>query len=209
MESLSFIAMVAGIHLLAAMSPGPDLVMAIRNSLVYSRRAGIFTAIGFGLGIAVHLVYCIAGIAVLISQSILLFNSVKLLGAAYLVYVGVQTLRSRTRPTTIDTAAAGKADLSAIQAVRSGFLTNVLNPKVTLFFLSLFTLVITPDVPTGAVIAAGAVMVVNTMLWFSFVAVCFTNPLVRRQFDRYQDIFNLAFGTLLLGLGARVALHRL
>jgi len=208
MEPLSFITTVALIHLLAAMSPGPDLVMAIRNSLTYSRRTGLFTAVGFGLGIAVHVVYCIAGVAVLIAQSILLFNLVKLLGAAYLIYIGIQTLRSRGQPTVVE-ATPKESDLTAFQAVQSGFLTNVLNPKVTLFFLSLFTLVVTPEVPTSAVIVAGAVMVVNTMLWFSLVAICFTNPFARRQFDRYQEVFQLAFGTLLVGFGLRVAFHRL
>jgi len=85
MEILSFFLGIALIHQLGLMSPGPDFIMAVRNSLTYSRRVGIFTAIGLGLGVMVHIAYCMAGLALVISQSIMLFNTVKLLGGLYLI----------------------------------------------------------------------------------------------------------------------------
>jgi threonine/homoserine/homoserine lactone efflux protein len=75
--------LVAGIHLLAVMSPGPDFAMVLRNSLIYSRRVGILAAVGLGLGILLHVTYSLLGIGLIISQSILLFNIIKLLHAAF------------------------------------------------------------------------------------------------------------------------------
>jgi threonine/homoserine/homoserine lactone efflux protein len=79
---------------LAVMSPGPNMAMALKNSLAHSRRAGVSTAAGLALGDAMHVSYCLVGIAVVISRSILLFDAIKWVGAAYLVYVGVRSLRA-------------------------------------------------------------------------------------------------------------------
>lgn len=84
-----------GVFFMALLSPGPDFVMAVRQSVMHGRRAGIVTAIGFALGVAVHVTYCLLGIAALISQSIVVFSVLKYLGAAYLLYVGIGALRSR------------------------------------------------------------------------------------------------------------------
>lgn len=90
MEYLALIGTVTLIHLLGVISPGPDFIICARNSLTYSRKTGIWTAVGFGLGISVHILYCLAGLALIISQSILLFNFIKYLGASYLVYIGIK-----------------------------------------------------------------------------------------------------------------------
>ncbi len=92
MESLSLIAIATLSHLLAVISPGPDFVMALKNSLTYSRKTGIYTALGFGIGIGVHIVYSFAGLAVIISQSEVVFLIIKYLGAAYLFYIGIRAL---------------------------------------------------------------------------------------------------------------------
>jgi len=84
------------VHLMAVMSPGPDLVICIKNTLKYSRSIGIWTALGFACGVLVHISYCLLGIAFLISQSILLFSIVKLIGAAYLIFLGVKALFSKS-----------------------------------------------------------------------------------------------------------------
>ncbi len=80
--------LIATIHILGAASPGPDLALVLKNSLESGRKAGIYSALGIALGIAVHVSYSVLGLAVLISKSILLFNIIKLIGAAYLIYIG-------------------------------------------------------------------------------------------------------------------------
>lgn len=204
---LLLIGTVTLVHLLAAISPGPDFVMAVRNSLTYSRKTGIWTAVGFGLGIGVHISYCVAGLAIIISKSILVFNTIKLLGAGYLIYIGLKSFFSKSSHIEIQQAEE-KEDIPVFSAMRIGFLTNVLNPKVTLFFLGLFTLVISPDVPKSVLLAVSAIMIINTVLWFSLVAIFFTQKRVRSVYECFQGIFSKFFGGLLILLGLKVALSK-
>lgn len=193
------------IHLLAVISPGPDFIVAIKNSLTYSRKTGLWTAIGFSLGISVHLFYCIAGLAVLISKYILLFNIIKYLGAAYLIYLGLKSLFAKKSIVQIEESKK-KKDISHWRAIHIGFLTNVLNPKATLFFLSVFTMIVTPDTSQETLYFAGGIMVLNTALWFMLVAFFFTQKKILTIFNRFQNIFSKTLGGLLVAIGVKVAL---
>lgn len=195
---------VIGIHLLAVMSPGPDFFMLIRNSLMYSRKTGICTAIGFGIGIGVHVMYSIFGLGLIISQSVMIYSIIKYIGAGYLVYIGIQSLRSKSQKLEV-TETRERQDISAVKAIRIGFLTNVLNPKATLFFLSLFTIVIGPNTPTPMLAFLGGIMMVNTALWFSFLAYLITHSRILPVFEKYQNLFNKVFGVILVGIGIKVA----
>lgn len=197
---------VAGIHLLAVMSPGPDFIMISRNALVYSRRTGIFSALGLALGIMVHITYCLLGVGLLISQSIILFTVIKFVGAGYLIYIGYKSLRAKKPIDTDGTNAHTSKDMEPMKAVRMGFLTNVLNPKATLFFLALFTQIITPHTPIGFQMLYGIEMIVATFLWFSFVAIVLSHGIIKRKFHKIQYRFEQAFGVVLIGLGIKVAL---
>jgi RhtB (resistance to homoserine/threonine) family protein len=205
MQNLIIILTIAGIHLLAAISPGPDFVMCVRNSLTYSRKTGIWTAVGFGAGISVHIFYCLAGLAIIISKSILIFNMIKFLGALYLIYIGLKSFFSK--PSKIEIGEQKiKKDISNFQAFKIGFLTNVLNPKASLFFFGLFTLVISPNTPAFVLGIASVIMIINTALWFSLVAIFFTQKRIRKVFERFQNVFNKTLGGLLIALGIKVAL---
>jgi threonine/homoserine/homoserine lactone efflux protein len=133
MEYLSIIATVAVIHLLAVISPGPDFMMITRSSLIYSRRTGMYSAIGLGLGILVHVAYSLVGIGLVISQSIVLFTIIKYLGAIYLIYIGYKSLTAKLERAK-DNEIVMRQGITPLKAIRIGFLTNVLNPKATLFF---------------------------------------------------------------------------
>jgi len=208
MEYLALIGTVTLIHVLAVMSPGPDFIMAVRNSLTYSRRTGIWTAVGIGMGIMVHIFYSVAGLALIISKSILLFNAIKFLGAGYLIYIGIKSFRSKSSHIDVGRNEK-KTDISALRAIRIGFLTNVLNPKATIFFLSLFTLVLAPDTPGSILAVLSVIMVTSTMCWFSLVAIMLTHRKIRGVYERFQGVFSKTFGALLVGLGVKVALsHR-
>lgn len=204
MADISLIASVAFIHLLAVISPGPDFFMALKNSMAYSRKTGIYTAIGFGLGIAVHVFYSLAGLALIISKSIIVFNIIKYLGVAYLLYIGVKSFLSKTKAIKIENE-MHLQDISPLKAISMGFLTNVLNPKASLFFLSLFTLVIKPDTATGTLVIISALLVIDTILWFSLVAIFFTQKRIRIIYNRYQKWFNRLFGGFLIAVGLKIA----
>ncbi|HOD76480.1 MAG TPA: LysE family transporter, partial [Syntrophorhabdaceae bacterium] len=153
--------------------------------------------------------YCIAGIAVVIARSILVFSTIKYLGAAYLLYIGIRSVVSRQPGMEADVVTKRK-DISPFRAVRMGFFTNILNPKATLFFLGLFTVVISPAAPPPRhiLVIAGIVMVVDTMLWFGFVALFLNERHVRSFFERFQGYFNRAFGGVLILLSIKIALSR-
>lgn len=195
--------MIVGLMIVAAVAPGPDFVMAIRNSLMYSRKAGVFTAIGFGLGVCVHAAYCMLGIAALIAGSITLFNIIKYLGAAYLIYVGVKALRSQGFKAQDETYEA-RNDIHWSKALGQGFVTNVLNPKATMFFLALFTQVIDPHTPLGIQLVFAGTCVAIIMLWFSFVAFVLTSPPVRRKFLSFSKLIDRLCGTAMIAFGLRL-----
>lgn len=206
--------LVAGVHWLAVMSPGPDFAMVMRNSIVYSRRTGILAAIGLALGILLHVTYSLLGIGLIISRSVLLFNTIKLLGAAYLIFIGLKSLfaKKETKSEISKELQAefsnqpSKEDLPTLKAVRMGFLTNALNPKATLFFLALFTQVINPNTAAGIKMLYGAEMSVATFVWFAIVATVLTHKRVSKVFANTKHYFEKAFGAILVGLGIKVAL---
>ncbi len=205
MEYLVLIGTIVGIHLLALISPGPDFIMLVKNSLTYSRKTGIYTAVGFALGIMVHIFYCLAGLAILISKSILVFNIIKLLGAGYLMYIGIMAIISKSSKLDIKKTKQ-KTDISPLKAIKIGFITNVLNPKATLFFLSLFTMIISPETPNFALGIAIFFMLINQFLWFALVAIFFTQKKVQNVFSKFHKIFDKILGGLLVALGLKIAL---
>ena len=205
MEYLPLIGTVAFLNLLAAMSPGPDFVMVVRNSLCYSRRSGIFTSLGISLALGIHLFYCAAGVGFLISKSILLFSIIKFLGAGYLIYMGIGSIFTKGSKIDVN-AERSTADLTRLQAFRMGFLTNVLNPKATLFFLSLFTLVIGSSTPVYIVLTISAIIIVTAFTWFSIVSIFLAQPKIQRIFLKYEKGINYTLGGFLILLGVKIAL---
>ncbi|MDO8469085.1 MAG: LysE family transporter [Candidatus Peribacter sp.] len=208
MSHLSQFFAVAVIHFLALVSPGPDFAMISRSSLVYSRRTGIYSALGLALGILVHVTYSLIGIGLIISKSILLFSIIKYLGAGYLIYIGWKSLRARRVTQSAHDPVASERHLPALAALRIGFLTNVLNPKVTLFFLGLFTQVIRTDTPLWLQVLYGLEMATMTFVWFAFVASVLSHSMIRRRFIAVQHIVERCCGGLLVALGVRVALDQ-
>lgn len=195
---------VAVVHLLAVASPGPDFAVVLRQALCQSRRNALLTAIGIALGILVHVCYSLLGIGLLIQQSIMLFNVLKVLGALYLTWIALQCLRSRADGVQMQQGPG--AGQSGVSALRLGFLTNTLNPKATLFFVSLFSVVISPGTPIALQAGYGVYMALATGLWFAMVAVFFTLPRVRRGFSRFGHWLDRLMGGVLLLLAGQLLL---
>ncbi len=200
---------VALVHLLAVASPGPDFAVVVRESVAQGRRAGSWTALGVGCGIFVHVAYSLLGIGLIVSQSIVLFNLFKWLAAAYLVYLGWRALRARPMNLEAIDGANAPVARSAWRAFVIGFVTNGLNPKATLFFLSLFTVVISPDTPLLVQAGYGLYLAGATALWFLLVAWLFSRGRVRAGFARMGHWFDRLTGAVLIGLGARLALSEI
>ena len=188
-----------------AVIPGADFAMVLRQSIAHGRRAALVTSAGIATSILVHGSYTLLGIGVIVSQSLLAFNIIKWIGAAYLVWLAISALRSPAPqpPAEDDLAAAKRGDFAAFAL---GFLTNLLNPKAVLFFLALFTTLVSAH--TGGDIKVLYVLCMSLMLfaWFALVSVFFTTPSVRQGFFRFGRWFNRVTGITFILLAVRVAL---
>ncbi|MCX5464452.1 LysE family translocator [Alcaligenes parafaecalis] len=190
---------VATITILAVISPGPDFAMVTRNGYSFGRRIGLISALGIAAGVQVHVVYTVLGVAILITQSPTLFWVMKVAGAAYLMYLGYQSFQNRT-PLNTD-GEPGKVP-SAWQAFGMGFLTNALNPKTMLFVVATFTQLVQPDAPFWLNFAYGFFMSFAHWVWFSIVAIVFSNRRLRAAMLARQRLLDRGIGVALLGLGA-------
>ncbi|MGF1879264.1 LysE family transporter [Photobacterium frigidiphilum] len=196
---------VISITILTIVTPGPDFVVVARNSLTYSRRSGVLTAIGVASAVWIHIFYTLAGIGLLLSKSILLFSIVKYLGAAYLIYLGVSCIKSNGDLTEFTGSKCSKS-ISGFKSFQMGFFNNVLNPKATLFFVSLFTQLVSPSTPLGIQIAYGAIVSISCLVWFTLVAVFLNRESIKRAFIRAQKSIERVMGTVLIGFGIKVAI---
>ena len=199
---LEFLA-IALIVIIAVISPGPDFAMVTRNSLQISRRAGIYTAIGIALGVWVHVTYSIIGIGIIIQQSILLFNIIKLLGAAYLIFLGFKMLQAKKSD---DIGEHEEKAVSDFSALKIGFFTNALNPKTTIFMVSIFAQIIDANISLYAQLAYGGFISFTHLVWFALVAFFFSHGAIKNTFIRIRHWVDRAFGALLVAFGVTLAL---
>jgi RhtB (resistance to homoserine/threonine) family protein len=193
---------VAVITVLAVIAPGADFAMIVRNSYLYGRRTGLLAATGVAAGVLVHVTYTMLGVGLLIASSTFLFTVIKLTGAAYLVYIGVRTFRTRGE---VEVDLTDKTELTPLAALRGGFLTNVLNPKTTLFVVSTFAQVVSPGTPVLQQVGYGLFMSLAHLLWFAVVAVFFSQERMRTLMLRAQKVLNKVIGSVLAGLGVSLA----
>ncbi|WP_295893700.1 LysE family translocator [uncultured Vibrio sp.] len=201
MESMSL----AVLGILIVISPGADFVLVLKNSLNQGRLAGIWTAVGVSLAISVHIGYSMLGISYLISQNEWLFSLVRYIGSAYLIYLGLKGIFSAS--SELELTEDTPADINGSHYLAQGFLCNVLNPKTMLFFLSIFSQVISPDSnDSQSALIYGLYMVMLHGLWFSLVAVLFTSKTLQVRVKKMKKRLNQACGAGLLTFGALLAL---
>ncbi|WP_072679742.1 LysE family translocator [Arcobacter sp. LA11] len=196
--TMSFIA------IFMAISPGSDFVMVTRNSIFYGRKAGLYSALGISTAVWFHVAYSIAGLAVIISNSIILFSILKYLGAAYLIYIGWKTFTSKS---IVDIEQnKSHLDISNLEAFKTGFISNVLNPKTTIFFLSIFTQVVTIETPIWIQLVYGMIISFAHLIWFITVSYLFTHPILLDKFYKSKKTIERIIGSVLIAFGLKVAL---
>lgn len=203
-ESTEFLAIIT-ISIFMAVSPGPDFFMVSRNSIMYNRTAGIYSAIGVSLAIWIHVAYSIAGLAILISKSIFLFSIIKYIGAAYLIFICFKTIFSKTNSKQDIIKKETVEKVSKFESFKTGFITNALNPKTTIFFLSIFTQIVNTNTSLAVQIIYGAIISLVHFIWFYSVAYFFSLPLILNKFQRYQKRIEMFVGAALIIFGIKVA----
>ena len=194
---------IAGIGFLGAISPGPDFFIVSKNALTYSRIAGIWTALGVALAVMIHVTYCIVGLGVVIAEVPFLYHLIQYLGAAYLVYIGIQSFGSKPLPIQGEKTTK---DLPPFKAFQNGFFTNALNPKASLFFLSVFSQVVEPSTSYFVQFLLGIELALIALVWFIVLSILLSHPFLRAKVSSSQKAFDRILGSALILLGLKIAL---
>ncbi|WP_323966272.1 LysE family translocator [Aeromonas hydrophila] len=196
--------------LLLNMMPGPDSLLIMLRSGSQGWRAGSVAALGIGTGTMVHVLAAALGLSALLSASAELFTVIKLMGALYLVYLGGSLLWQGAGSPAVREPAVRLPVLSYGRIFRQGLLTNVLNPKVALFFLAFVPQFIAPDAPQKALafIVLGCIFNFNGMIWCHLLAfsTAFASRKVRLP-ARVATWMNRLMGGLFVGLGIKLAVE--
>lgn len=191
------------VHLLAAASPGPDFVMVTQHTLSKGKRSGVLCSLGIALGLSVHIAYSAFGLAAVVANSSTALLVIKMLGGSYLIYLGVNGFRSKPMGPERDCGKIAE-ECSTAKSITTGFLCNVLNPKAPVYFVSLFTVVLSPDMPAGLIVLYGLWIMFLQFAWFSFMAVLLSSPMVADRFKRCSHYINRVLGGAMIALGVKV-----
>ena len=200
-------ATIAAVHFLAVASPGPDFAIVMKHSISFGRRAAILTSIGIGLGILIHVAYSLLGIGILIKTTPWLFSALTYLAAAYLFYIGWGAIRSPApeegsyHDPDRDTIA-----ISDKKAFLVGLLTNGLNPKATLFFLSVFAVAVSAQTPNSVKLVYGVYLAFATGAWFCFLSYFLSSKKVRSFIGEKGYIFDRVMGAVLIALALKLVI---
>ncbi|MDW6093375.1 LysE family translocator [Vibrio rhizosphaerae] len=194
--------------LLIVISPGADFVLVVKNSLSSGRKAGWLTGLGIGVGVCIHITYSILGISHLLSQNMVLFNIIKYAGSAYLIYLGITGIFCSKLTLNRQAISGPRQTHNPRKYFTQGFFCNLLNPKTMLFFLSVFSQLVSPDTDNTTPVALiyGLYISVLHMLWFCLIAFLITSEKVLTVFQRTGHRINQACGVGLIAFGATLSL---
>nr|WP_057924637.1 LysE family translocator [Burkholderia ambifaria] len=190
-------------------TPGPDTAYIVGRSVAQGRGAGLMSALGISTGCCVHALACAFGLTALLAASAAAFTVIKLVGAAYLIYLGVRMILVKQAAASAGAEAAqATAAKPLCQLFMQGFWTNVLNPKVVLFFVSFFPQFVSADSPHKALafLALGSVFVVMSTIWTCIVA--WVAGSVTQRFSGKPGVkkwLDRTVGSAFVGLGLRLA----
>ena len=193
---------------LGQLSPGPDMLLVLKNSLNHNLRAALFTIAGITGGIVIHTTIALTGLAVIFSESSTAYQVLRYGGAAYLFYLGIRLLLSaisgRGKP-KVDLQGSG-APLSDSAAFTQGFATNILNPKIIIIISSILLMFLGTDSTIGERISYGVILVVEGVVVWIVIAFLLQTQRAKNQFFRWRDPINATFGILLIALAIRTLL---
>ena len=194
---------IAAVHFFAVASPGPDFAIIVKQSLTRGRKIALYTSLGIGTAIFLHVTYSLLGIGLLIKSDPLYFNILTYIAAAYLFYIGVMSIQAKASQKSIAVEGHKKTQ-SFIKAFSTGFLVNGLNVKATLFFVSVFSTVVSQTTPMAVQAIYGVYMAVATAIWFSFLSVLLTLPGYQQKLTEKGHIIDRIMGVILIALAIKI-----
>lgn len=205
MTPAAFLA-VSLLSLMAAISPGPAVLMAARTGLTEGLRTGIFLALGIGIGAVVWASAALFGLALLFQTAPAALWSLKLAGGAYLIWLGVKNWRAAPLP--LDMTLTPRSPRGAASALRLGLFTQLANPKPAVMFSAIFLGAVPPGTPAWVIAALLTVVFLNETLWNMAVARIFSYDRARLGYVRLKTTIDRCFGGLLILLGLKIAISR-
>ena len=196
---------VALLHFFAVSSPGPDFILVTRQAIKLGRKAAIYTSLGIGIGILIHSLAAIMGLTLIISSNPYLFLCMKLAASLYLFYLGLMSI--------IQTSETGNEiesrDSSELNSFLIGFITNVLNPKAIIFFVTLFSIVLNNSTSAALLTFYGLYMSAATFLWFLLISYVFTNKNLIEKYFYVLPAFEKIIGILLIIIASQIFIYEL
>jgi len=192
---------VAIAHFLALLSPGPDFVLVVKSAIKNNGKNAIGVALGIASANAVYIGLCLVGVGSILAASISVMIGLKIIGGLFLIYLAIQALRARKSSYNnldiADPANASYVKTAFLKEFMTGFMSGILNPKNLLFYLSLFTVVLTPEVGFAFKLALGIWMTVMVFLWDLSVIFLLSTNKVRSKFTKVAFYIDKVTGVLL------------
>jgi threonine/homoserine/homoserine lactone efflux protein len=196
---------VALLHFFAVSSPGPDFVLVTRQSLRSGRRAALLTSLGIGSGILIHSLAAITGLTLIISSQPFLFLCLKILASLYILYLGIMSVLTPSHTFKSSEASVGRFFNSFV----IGFLTNVLNPKAIIFFITLFSIILDSSTTRLVLGLYGLYMALATFVWFVMISFIFTNKNLTNRYMSSIPVFEKITGVILILIAIQIFIYEL
>ena len=220
---LSLLLTLAVIHAVALISPGPDFAIMVKIATQQRRNTALAAAAGISVAILAHTILSLTGVSLVIKSSYILYLVVQIAGASYLAWMGFSALRSgmaiwrkplasvddEANDNVQDTSADSVSKICVIpMSQRQGFLTglytNLLNPKALVFFLTLFSALITPDVTASTKLVSAVLLFVLSLAWFGLLAVMLSKAQVQLKLQRLTPIIDVVIGVIFMSVAVAI-----
>ena len=188
-------------------SPGPDFLYVTTRGISQGRKAGVLSAAGISIGLTIHTALAALGLSAILNTSDIAFQTVKFIGAGYLIYLGLSTLMKGKNLTLI----SDKKNIDTMSVVKQGILTNVFNPKAIITFMAFIPQFINPSNKSATIqiIVMGGILSFLAVIWFGIVGF-FAGAIgmwLSKQ-SLYQKLIRWLAGCIIIGLGLRLAFTR-
>lgn len=189
--------------------PGPDFALVMQQTISHGRKYGLLTSLGIITGLSVHILYTLAGISFILAETPAVFTLIEVIGASYLGYIAYHLIRPHPNNYKVDisTEQVTGTKKSGKKAYLAGLFCNLLNPKVSLFFLAIFTTVVDSHTPKSVQAAYALWLILTALIWFIIVSYLFSNRAIKGYFTRFGPWFERITGFIILGFAIRLVIN--
>ncbi|WP_110457764.1 LysE family translocator [Shewanella algidipiscicola] len=200
------------IHTVALASPGPDFALVVKLATQTQRKTALASALGLAVAITLHTLLSLTGISLIITSAENVYIAIQLIGASYLAWMGLGAIREAIThwqdKLQLQVIPTSHRELTMLQGFTQGLSTNLLNPKAMVFFITLFSTLISPTVNIETKVAVTLLMFLLSLIWFSLIALVLSKPVIQQKMQRATPMINLITGLLFVSV-TLVIIHRL